>query len=267
MEIKFERNSFKKRLHSMLNVDFRRMFTMPLLYIMLLVCLATPVLVLVMTSMMDGSVTVDPQTGEERVMEGFKNTWQIIGAVSGNMSDMSMDITSMCNINLLYFALSVLVCIFVSDDFRSGYSKNLFTVRARKGDYVFSKTVVLMFSGVLMLAAFFVGSMFGGAVSGLSFELTGATAFNVICCMLSKAGLIAVFAPISLLASVFAKRKTWLSIIISLFGGMLLFMTVPMMTPLDSTLMNVIMCLVGGAMFAAGLGAISCKVLSKSSLA
>ena len=54
----------------MLKVDFRRMFTMPLLYIMVGICLIIPILILVMTTMMDGSVSVNPQTGEETVMEG-----------------------------------------------------------------------------------------------------------------------------------------------------------------------------------------------------
>ena len=83
MEIKFERNNFGKRLKSMLSVDFRRMFTMPLFYILTGVCLVMPILILVMTTMMDGSVSVNPQTGVETVMEGFDDVWQIIGTVSG----------------------------------------------------------------------------------------------------------------------------------------------------------------------------------------
>ena len=123
-----------KRLKTMLHVDFRRMFTMPLLYIMVACCLVMPILILVMTTMMDGSVTVNPQTGVETVMEGFDNVWQIIGNVSTAEQSMSMGLTTMCNINLLYFIVSVLVCLFVSEDFRSGYAKNLFTVRAKRGD-------------------------------------------------------------------------------------------------------------------------------------
>ena len=57
-----------------------------------------------------------------------------------------------------------------------------------------------------------------------------------------------------------------MSICLSLFGGMLLFMMIPMMTPLDSGVMNVGMCLAGGAIFAAAIGAVSNMVLKKSSL-
>ena len=96
------------RLKTMLHVDFRRMFTMPLLYIMVGACLVMPILILVMTTMMDGSVSVNPQTGAETVIESFDSVWQIIGSVSTAQPNMSMDMTAMCNINLLYFIVSVL---------------------------------------------------------------------------------------------------------------------------------------------------------------
>ena len=89
---------FSKRLKSMLKVDTRRMFRTPLVYIMFGICLLMPVLILVMTSFMGGTTTVNPTTGVEQTMEGFKNVWQIVGSTSG--SAMSMDLTSMCNINL-----------------------------------------------------------------------------------------------------------------------------------------------------------------------
>lgn len=41
-------------------------------------------------------------------------------------STVGMDMTSMCNINLMYFAVAVYVRLFVSEDFRNGYAKNLF---------------------------------------------------------------------------------------------------------------------------------------------
>lgn len=63
-----------------------------------------------------------------------------------------------------------------------------------------------------------------------------------------------------------AKQKAWLAICGSLGGGMLLFMTVSIITPLSSTFINVILCLVGGLAFAFGLGAISKVILKKTSL-
>ncbi len=270
-----EKNTFGKRFSSMLKVDFKRLLLSRAFYIIVAACLLAPVLILVMTSMMDGTVSVNPQTGEETIIEGFDNVWQIIGSVSdpdaganagGDMSAMSMDIVSMCNINMLYFAIAALVCIFVADDFRSGYAKNLFTVRAEKSDYVASKTLVLTFGAAMMILAFFVGSLIGGAVSGLSFEMVGFNAGNLVMCVLSKMLLVSVFVPIYLVMSVCAKQRLWMSILLSMMVGMFLFMMIPMLTPLNATVMNMVLCLAGGALFGVGLGAASRVILSKTSL-
>lgn len=267
--MKFEKNTFGKRLRTMLAVDFRRMFTMPFLYIMVVICLAMPILILVMTTMMDGSVSVNPQTGVETVIEGFDNVWQIIGSVSGDATAstetaaMDMSITAMCNINMIYFLIAVLVCVFISADFRSGYAKNLFTVRARKSDYVISKTLVCFVGGTMMILVFFSGAMLGGAISGLPFDMIGFSTGELIMCILSKVMLVGVFVPIYLLMSVIAKQKSWMSILLSMMVGMILFMMIPMLTPLNATIMNVLLCMVGGILIGTGLGAISLLVLKK----
>lgn len=262
-KIAFETNSFDKRLKSMLRVDFRRMFKTSFFYIMVGICLVIPILILVMTSMM-GDTTIDHVTGEVVLIETFTNTWQAIGSYSGE--EMSMGLTSMCNINMLYFLIAVLACVFVSEDFKSGYSKNLFTVRANKTDYVISKIIVCFIGGICMLLAYFIGAMLGGAIAGLPFD-TGVAGFGgIFMCMLSKLLLVAVFVPIYIAVSVSAKQRTWLSICASLAVGMLLFMMIPALTPLDATFMNVILCFAGGALFSLGLGAVSKIVLEKTSL-
>ena len=141
MEMRFEKSSFGKRLSSMLKVDLRRMFTTRFLYIMVGICLAMPIHMLVMTTSLGGT-TVDPVTGIETTMDTFTNTWQAIGTVSSETNPMAMGLTTMCNINMLYFFIAVLVGVFVADDFRSGYAKNIFAIRAGKTDYVISKTIV-----------------------------------------------------------------------------------------------------------------------------
>lgn len=263
--MQFPKRTFGKRLTTMLHVDGRRMFTTPFLYILLGICLLMPVLILVMTTMMDGSVTVDPQTGAETVIEGFDNTWQAIGA-SSDANMMSMDLTGMCNINMLYFFMAVLVGVFVAADFRSGYAKNLFTTRSGRGEYIFSKTVFGILGGALMLLAFFVGTCLGGAVAGLPFTLGAGGVSGLVLCMAGKLLLTAVFVPIYLLWSVAAKEKLWLSILGSMMTGMLLFMMVPMLTPLDAKVSHVLLCLAGGAVFSLGLGAIGSRVLKKAHL-
>ena len=265
--MKFEKVSFGKRVKSMLKVDFRRMFKSKLFYILIACALVMPILMTVMMSMMDGSVSVNQQTGEETVIQGPVNAWQNIGTPPGiEATEGGMDIFAMCNINMMFMAVAVFVCLFISDDFRSGYAKNLFTVRAKRGEYVVSKTLSGFICGALMLIAYLIGSILGGAISGLSFDLHGLNAGNIVMCMLAKIFLMLVFVSIFTLVSVAAKQKAWLSICGSLGGGMLLFMMVSMITPLGSTIINVVLCAAGGAMFAFGLGAASNAVLKKTSL-
>jgi len=263
--MKFEKISFAGRIKSMLKVDFRRMFKSKLFYILIACFLVMPILMTVMMSMMDGSVSVNPQTGVETIMEGPENAWQNIGTLPGEPLG-GDEIFMMCNINMAFMGVAVFVCLFISDDFRSGYAKNLFTVRAKRGEYVVSKTVSGFLCGTFMLLAYFIGAMLGGAISGLSFDLAGLTAGNIVMCMLAKVFLMLVFVSIFTLISVAAKQKAWLAICGSLGGGMLLFMMVSMITPLGSTFINVILCLAGGTLFAVGLGAASKAVLKKTSL-
>lgn len=266
--IRFEKLGFGERLGSMLKVDFRRMLRSRLFYILIATALLVPILMTVMMSMMDGSVSVNPQTGEETVMQGPENTWQSIGTLptSDGAAMGGMDVMSMCNINMMFMGVAVFVCLFIADDFRSGYAKNLFTVRAKKSEYVISKTLAGFVCGALMLVAYFIGAILGGAIAGLSFELLGFTAINLVMCILAKIFLMLVFVPIFVLVSIGAKQKAWLGLCGSFGAGMLLFMMVSMITPLGSTVINVLLCLVGGALFSWGLGAIGNIVLKKTSL-
>lgn len=280
--VKFDKRSFGKGLGTMLKVDFRRMRKSKLFYILIACALLIPVIMTVMLTMMDGTESQNPQTGEITIMEGPDSVWESIGtlpsdesasvpqgdAAMGGMGAMGgMDVMAMCNINMMFMLVAVFVCLFISDDFRSGFSKNLFTVRAQKGNYVISKTIAGFVCGTLLLIAYFVGALVGGAVSGLSFALAGGlTIANIVLCMLAKIFLMWVFVAIFVIVSVAAKQRAWLSICGSLGAGMLLFMMVGMITPLNSTLLNVLLCVVGGAVFAIGLGTFSRLILQKTAL-
>ncbi|MBO5009120.1 MAG: ABC transporter permease [Clostridia bacterium] len=279
--VSFEKNSFGKRLKSMIRVDLSRMFKSKLFYILIATALLIPVLITVMMTMMDGTVSKDPQTGVETVMEGPDNAWQSIGTLptegdesseapsdgAGAMGAMGgMDVMSMCNINMMFMLVAVFICLFISEDFRSGYSKNLFTVRADRGEYVISKTLAGFLAGTFMLLAYFIGAMLGGAISSLSFDLGSLSILNVVMCMVAKIFLMLVFVSIDVIVSVAAKQMAWLSLCGSLGAGMLLFMMVSMITPLSSTIINVVLCIAGGAMFGFGLGIGSRAILRKTSL-
>ncbi len=166
----------------------------------------------------------------------------------------------------MFMGVCVFVCLFIAEDFRSGYTKNLFTVRAKKSDYVISKTLMGFLCGASMLILYFIGSALGGAIAGLSFDLHGLNATNLLMCLLSKIFLMPVFVSIFTLIAVAAKKRAWLSICASLGGGMLLFMTVSMITPLSATIVNAGLCLAGGLLFALGLGALNTLILKKTSL-
>ena len=268
MVVNFESNTFSKRFKSMIKVDFRRMFKSKLFYILIACAFVIPILITVMMTMMDGSVSVNPQTGVETVMEGPENAWQSIGTLPTENGEImgGMDVMGMCNINMIFMMVAVFICLFISDDFRSGYAKNLFTVRAKKEEYIISKTLTGFVCGALLLIAYFIGAMLGGIISGLSFDLGTLNVGNIVMCMIAKIFLMLVFIAIFVLISVSAKQKTWLALCGSLGGGMLLFVIISMITPLNSTMMNVMLCLIGGMLFAFGFGAISNIVLKKTSL-
>lgn len=244
------------RVKSMLKVDFKRMFSTPLLYIMCGICFAMPIAVLVMTSMVGA--------GEGGETIAFTSVWQAISSVSG--SGASMDLTSMCNMNLTYFAAAIFICLFISLEFKCGYIKNLFVYRSKKNDYVISKTVAGTVAGMIMILCFFVGAMIGGAIAGLPFAMEGFNSANLIACMLAKLFIVGIFSAIAVVMATVAKQRTWLSVCLGLFVGALFFMTIPIMTPLNASVLHVILCLVGGIAFAVGLGAVSNLILNKTNI-
>lgn len=261
---KFPSFKLNKRINSMINVDLRRLFSMPLYYLMVGISLVIPILILVMTTMFG--------EGEE-AMGTFSNVWSIIGSTSNMNSSTTVEMTgdidmlAMCNMDMMFFAIAVLVCIFINQDFKSGYVKHLFTVRSSKTDYVISKTLIGFIGGVSMLLAFFVGSIIGGKIASLSFELpVGVTPLNIVMSLLTKFSLVCVFVPIFLLASVIGKEKLWLSMILSFGISMLLFTMVSMIAPLNATIINVVITIVGALVFTIGLGCISNIILKKNSL-
>ncbi len=69
-----------------------------------------------------------------------------------------MALALLCNTNMVFIFTALLVSIFVSHDYGSGFIKSIFTVHARRVDYVISKTPVGVFAGSCMVLAHFGGS-------------------------------------------------------------------------------------------------------------
>lgn len=66
--------------------------------------------------------------------------------------------------------------------------------------------------------------------------------------------------------SVAAKNRTWLSMVGSFVVCMFMFMMVPMITPLNATVLHVILALAGAVIFGVIFGALSNVILKKTSL-
>ena len=278
--IKFEKSKFGQRLATMLKVDILRMFKSRTFYIILATALLVPVVMTVMLVMMDGSESTNPQTGEVTVMEGPEYVWESFGTIpsqdpapeqsegdAATAMGGEMDVLAMCNINLVFMGVSVFICLFVADDFRSGYAKNLFTVRAKKGDYIISKTLAGFVCGALMLILYTVGALVSGLAMGLKFDLVGGlTVGSIAFCLLAKICLMLVFVAIFTLLSVLCKQRSWLSICLSVGGGMILFMMIPMITPLTASVVHAGICLVAGVLTAVVLGLFGKLILKKTGL-
>ena len=145
MENRFPKYSFAKRLRSMLKVDFRRLGKSRLFYSLLACALLIPIVMTVMLTMMDGSVSVDPQTGAETVIHGPESIWQSIGTLpSGETADPAapmggMDVMAMCNINMMFMLVAVFVCLFVSDDSEAAMPRISLRSGRKKGSILFPR--------------------------------------------------------------------------------------------------------------------------------
>ena len=155
-ELKFEEPGFAQRIKNMLGVDFYRLFHTPLYYIFLAIAAVIPAMILG-TSGMEGSEPL------------YSNTWNIIAAdtplyvVNG--------IGEYANMNMVFIFGGIMVSIFVGNDYRSGYVKQLFTTHAKKQDYVISKTIVCAFSMACMCLTYLIGAVGGGFFARASFEV------------------------------------------------------------------------------------------------
>ena len=255
-KLKFESPSFLQRIKSMLSVDFYRLFHTPLFYIMLIVSSLIPALVLTMTG---ANEMPDAQT--------FTNVWQVIESISGANSGAGlMDLATMCNINMVFIFVAIMISIFVSHDYSSGYNKSIFTVHPKKVDYVISKSIVGFISGACMILSYVFGAMVAGLLAGLSFSLGSANILTVLNCLLSKICLMGVFVPLYITVAVFFKQKLWLSILGSFMVGILFYPIAMMTAPLNSTFLNLIMCIAGGILLGLAFGALSTLILNKRDL-
>lgn len=157
----FESPSFSRRIGGMLGVDFYRLFHTPLFYIFLCIAAIIPAMILGTSSM------PDPNTGTVNPI--YTNTWQLVAASTPLY--MVSDMGEYANMNMVFIFGGIMVSIFIGNDYRSGYVKQLFTTHAKKRDYMMSKTLCCAFAMVCMCVTYLIGTVAGGLFSGASMEV------------------------------------------------------------------------------------------------
>lgn len=206
-ELKFESPCFGKRLKGMLGVDFYRLFHTPMYYIFLAIAALIPALILG-----TGGMT-NPQTGEVGAML-YTNVWNAVAA------DTPLYVVSQigeyANMNMVFIFGGIMVSIFIGNDYRSGYVKQLFTTHALKQDYMMSKTLVSAFSMACMCVTYLIGSVAAGALVGLDFSVNVG---SLVCAVIGKLIMSLGWASLYTFLNVIFRKFFGVSIASSFFFG------------------------------------------------
>ena len=205
-ELKFESPSFTKRLKGMLGVDFYRLFHTPMFYIFLAIAAIIPAMVLSMTSMPDPNGTAAAPM--------YTNTWQIV-ATDTPLYVVS-DIAEYANMNMVFIFGGIMVSIFIGHDYKSGYVKQLFTIHAKKQDYMMSKTITCAFAMACMCITYLLGGIAAGLFSGTSFEVN---ILSLIIAVLAKMVMSLGWASLYTFLNIIFRRYFGVSIVSSFFFG------------------------------------------------
>ena len=205
-ELKFESPSFSKRLKAMLGVDFYRLFHTPLYYIFLAIAALIPALIIGTSGMENPDGTVAAAL--------YTNVWNAIAADTPLYAFSNMG--EYANMNMVFIFGGIMVSIFIGNDYRSGYVKQLFTTHAKKQDYMMSKTITCAFAMACMCVTYLLGAIGAGALVGMSFE---ANMGSVILAFLSKMVMSLGWASLYTFLNVIFRKYFGISIASSFFFG------------------------------------------------
>lgn len=205
-ELKFESPSFSKRLKGMLGVDFYRLFHTPLYYIFLAIAALIPALIIGTSGMENPEGTVAAAL--------YTNVWNAIAADTPLYAFSHMG--EYANMNMVFIFGGIMVSIFIGNDYRSGYVKQLFTTHAKKQDYMLSKTITCAFAMACMCVTYLLGAIGAGALVGMSFE---ANMGSVILAFLSKMVMSLGWASLYTFLNVIFRKYFGISIASSFFFG------------------------------------------------
>lgn len=170
-------------MRNLLKMDLRQLFHRKTLYLMIVAMSAMTLSMLFLS---------DPST-------------LTISSVLGVMNGVSMDnfMSAASGLGLVYTLMCIMLSFFVCDDFSSGFAKNVFTVHARKFDYISSKIVSMMVgSGVFMLLSL-VESLAFCTISGVAMGSIG----GIVVFWIEKWLLTSPFAAAILFLSILLRNK------------------------------------------------------------
>ncbi len=204
--LKFASPTFTQRLKGMLGVDSYRLFHTPLFYIFLGIAAVIPAMILGAGSM------PDPNTGVAQPL--FTNTWHLVAAPSPLY--VVSDIGEYANMNMVFIFGGIMVSIFIGNDYRSGYVKQLFTTHAKKQDYMMSKTLCCAFAMACMCVTYLIGTVAGGIFAGASMKVNvGSLVIAIISKMIMSLG----WASLYTFLNVIFRKFFGVSIVSSFFLG------------------------------------------------
>ena len=261
----FESPAFSSRLKAMLKLDFYRLFNTPAFYIMLLIAALIPALIMTVGEA-EPPAASNPNAvsavADSPSVE-ITNAWQLIESTGGSaVADNPLDFAGFANINMLFIFAGLLMAIFVSHDYSSGFVKSIFTVHPKKIDYVASKSAVGFVGGAGMIATYVFGTVLAGLLTGKSFDVNVS---GLIMCLISKALLMGVFCSLFLSIAVFFRDKLWLTIVFTFLFGMMLYPAASVAT-LSSTWVTMLITLAAGAVGTAAIGSVSTLILKRRDL-
>lgn len=201
----FEKPTFAQRLQGMLSVDFYRLFHTPLFYIFIVIAAIIPAMILAMTSI---------ENAEGVVEKLYENTWQVIAATKPIYT--VSDIAEYANMNMVFIFGGIMVSIFIGNDYKSGYVKQLFTTHAKKQDYMISKSLLGAFSMACMCITYLLGTVIAGALVSADFSVN---AGSLLLALLSKIVMSLGWASLYTFLNVIFRKYFGISIISSFFFG------------------------------------------------
>ena len=206
-QLKFQSPTFVERLKGMLGVDFYRLFHTPLFYIFLAIAAIIPAMILGTMGMENPQI----QTSSPAL---YTNVWNIIAADSPLYT--FAHIGEYANMNMVFIFGGIMVSIFIGNDYRSGYVKQLFTTHPRKIDYMLSKSITCAFAMACMCITYLLGGIGGGLVANVSFEVNVG---SLICAIFGKMLMSLGWASLYTFLNIIFRKYFGVSIASSFFFG------------------------------------------------